>query len=272
MSRHAQHPIDRAVALERGDGGVFHGQTSPDYANMVGPFGGTTAATMLNSVLLDPRRLGDPVALTVNYAGPVVDGRFAIRADALRTNRSTQHWSVAMSQADQICTSATAFFATRRDTWTHTETGFPEVPPAGDLARFDNAAMPPWTRCYDMRFVTGGRPSTGQGVDELDSLSMLWIRDEPPRPLDFVSLTAICDSFFPRIIIRRPQWVPAGTVSLTVYFHADAAQLQRHGAGPLLGVAKASHFGLGYHDQTAEIWSAAGDLLATSHQIVYFKE
>jgi hypothetical protein len=40
----------------------------------------------------------------------------------------------------------------------------------------------------------------------------------------------------------------------------------------VLGVARASHFGKGYHDQVAEIWSRDGLLLATSHQIVYFKE
>jgi hypothetical protein len=73
-------------------------------------------------------------------------------------------------------------------------------------------------------------------------------------------------------MIRRPRWVPAGTVSLTTYFHADAKQLAAEGERPVLGTARASHFGLGYHDQSAEIWSEGGALLATSHQIVYYKE
>ena len=72
--------------------------------------------------------------------------------------------------------------------------------------------------------------------------------------------------------MRRPVRVPAGTVSLTTYFHADTAMLAEQGDRPVLGVARASHFGLGYHDQSAEIWSDAGRLLATSHQVVYFKE
>jgi len=29
---------------------------------------------------------------------------------------------------------------------------------------------------------------------------------------------------------------------------------------------------MGYHDQTAQVWSAERVLLATTHQIVYFKE
>ncbi|MEZ5660406.1 MAG: thioesterase family protein [Burkholderiaceae bacterium] len=272
MTSASSHPIDRAVSLSAAPDGVLIGNTCADYANMVGPFGGATAAVMLNAALIDERRLGDPVALTVNFAGPVADGAFEIEAAAQRTNRSTQHWSVTMRQAGQVCTTATAVFAKRRHTWSSTEAGFPQVPPAASLTRLDNSAYPAWTRCYDMRFVRGARAAHDQAGHEPDSLSMLWIRDDPPRPLDFVSLAAICDSFFPRIVIRRPRRVPAGTVSLTTYFHVDDAQLRAHGAGPVLGVARASHFGLGYHDQSAEIWSEAGELLATSHQIVYYKE
>ena len=40
----------------------------------------------------------------------------------------------------------------------------------------------------------------------------------------------------------------------------------------MLGQTRASHFGRGYHDQSAEIWSDQGALLATSHQVVYYKE
>jgi hypothetical protein len=28
----------------------------------------------------------------------------------------------------------------------------------------------------------------------------------------------------------------------------------------------------GYHDQTAQLWNEAGELLATSMQVVYYKE
>jgi hypothetical protein len=72
--------------------------------------------------------------------------------------------------------------------------------------------------------------------------------------------------------VRRPNWVPIGTVALTTYFHADAAQLAGQGSAPVLGLARALNFGKGFFDQTAEIWSESGALLATTHQVVYFKE
>ena len=79
------------------------------------------------------------------------------------------------------------------------------------------------------------------------------------------------DIFYPRVFVRRRSPTPAGTVSITTYFHANAAQLTQTGTGYLLGQARASAFRNGFSDQSAQIWNEAGVLLASSHQIVYFK-
>ena len=44
------------------------------------------------------------------------------------------------------------------------------------------------------------------------------------------------------------------------------------GTGYLLGRATGQQFRNGYFDQAAQLWSESGALLATSNQIVYFKE
>ena len=46
----------------------------------------------------------------------------------------------------------------------------------------------------------------------------------------------------------------------------------RSARGYLLGRARGQQFRNGYFDQTAQLWSEAGALLATSNQIVYYKE
>jgi acyl-coenzyme A thioesterase PaaI-like protein len=97
------HPLDEALRLEaagNGSPGNWQGHTHADYWNMVGPFGGTTAATALRAILMHPALLGEPVALTVNYAAAVAEGAFTVTARPVRTNRSTQHWAVELSQAD----------------------------------------------------------------------------------------------------------------------------------------------------------------------------
>mgnify|MGYP000885645451 CR=1 FL=1 len=68
------HPFDQALALARQPDGHWLGHTSPAYANMVGPFGGVMAAQAINAVLQHPDRLGEPVAVTVNFASAMADG------------------------------------------------------------------------------------------------------------------------------------------------------------------------------------------------------
>jgi hypothetical protein len=272
------HPLDQALRLEAAGSdspGTWLGHTSPAYWNMVGPFGGTTAATALRAILLHPALLGEPVALTVNYAAALVEGPFTVIARPVRTNRSTQHWTVELSQADAngdsgVVMTATAVTAARRETWSQSDTPMPALalPDAASRLKVSSVA---WTHRYDMRPVRGVIPQVWDGSGA-DSLTQLWVRDDPPRPLDFPALAALSDVFYPRVWLRRATRVPAGTVSITTYFHADRAQLAQCGDGFLFGQAKAQAFRNGFFDQTAQLWSEAGVLLATSTQIVYYKE
>ncbi len=267
------HPFDAAVRLEPQADGRLLGRTSPAYANMVGPFGGVTAACMLQAVRQHPARIGEPIALTVNFAGALADGEFLVAARPARTNRSTQHWVVEATQHDETAVTATAVFAVRRETWGAREAVPPaDVPPAESLLpRASAADAPPWTRHVEMRFVRGGLPDVFDGVEQPESTSCVWLRDAPPRPLDFAGLASLCDSFFPRVFLRRRKRVPIGTVSMTTYFHADAAMLAAQADRPILGNVRAVNFRNGYFDQSAEVWSDAHELLATTHQVVYFR-
>ena len=269
-SSEPEHIFDAAIALAPSQEGHYTGHTHPAYGNMVGPFGGVIGAALLNAIMQHPLRLGDPLSLTVHFAAPIADGGFSVQARAVRTNRSTQHWYVELIQNEQVAAFATAVTAVRRDTWQALDAVFPQVPPAAGIMPVPPIARAAWTACYEMRFVDGlpGEPDSASDSSE----SRLWIRDLPERPLDFLSLSAICDAFFPRIFVRRPKWVAIGTVALTTYFHADAQQLAAQASAPVLGLARALNFRKGFFDQTAEVWSDAGALLATTHQVVYFKQ
>lgn len=270
------HPFDQALALSPQGDGRWQGRPHPAYANMVGPFGGVTAAQMLQAVMLHPGRLGEPVALTVNFAAALLDAPFIVEARPARTNRSTQHWSVALTQRDaegaaSTMITATAVTAARRGTWSASDAPMPApLPRPHEIARPHAPRRVRWIERYDMRPLAGHMPMQWDGT-EADSLSQLWLRDEPPRGLDFVSLAAMADVFYPRVWRRRAVMTPAGTVSMTVYFHAGAAELAATGDGYLLGQARAQSFFNGFFDQSAELWNEAGHLLATTHQIVYFK-
>ncbi|OYV01541.1 MAG: acyl-CoA thioesterase [Burkholderiales bacterium PBB5] len=270
------HPFDQAMVLQTQPDGSTTGTTSPDYWNMIGPFGGITAAAALNAVLQHPQCLGEPIALTVNFAGAMLAGGYVARARPARTNRSTQHWIVELLQADdsgalQVTTTATAVTALRRSTFGGGDQPLPTVPPPAEVPRVHPPAGVEWLARYEMRPVHGAVPLAWDGQEGTDTTTRLWMRDDIPRALDFCSLAALADVFFPRIWLRRAQRVPVGTVSMTVYFHAGAAQLADNGPAHLLAQATGQEFRHGFFDHSGQLWRADGLLLATTHQIVYFK-
>lgn len=272
------HPFDQALQLVADPAApdLLHGTTSPAYDNMVGPYGGITAASLVQAIWQHPQRLGEPLALTLNFASGTAAGPYQISATPVRTTRSTQHWVLALTQLDaagqaQVVITATAMTALRRDTWQINDVPMPPVALPQTLARAELKNAMEWLNRYDMRFVTGPIPAQWNGSGT-DSLTQLWVRDEPLRPLDFASLTAMSDVFYPRLWLRRATRVPVGTVSMTIYFHASNAQLHHSGCGYLLGQARAQVFRHGFFDQTAQVWDESGTLLVTSHQLVYFKQ
>ncbi len=268
------HPFDEATALASAGSGRFTGRTSPAYANMAGPFGGITAATLLRAAIEHPERRGDPVALTVNFCAAIATGDFEVEARLLRGGKSTQHWQVELRQdAIGVAASALVVFGAPRQTWSHRPISAPAVPPAEAVEPWTMPGLPAWIDRYDFRFVAGAPNWRGKtGAEPQSAQSRLWLRDAPDRPLDHLSLAALSDAFFIRIFQVRGGLVPVGTVTLSTYFFADQATLARQAARPLLGTADAKIFAGGFFDQTAELWADDGNLLATSTQVVWYKE
>ena len=273
------YSFDAAIALQVDPTveGIYSGHTHPAWTNMVGPFGGITAAALLNAVMLHPKRLGEPITLTVNFCAAVSDGPYHIQAVAARTNRSTQHWTITLQQSGETVITATAVTALRRQTWGVNDCSMPVVNPPETYAL---AYSPlPWTTRYQMRPLVGALPAVWDDAKS-SSLTHLWVRDAEQRALDMVALAALCDVFFPRIYLRRAKLVPIGTVSLTTYFHCDAGQLAElqgmgehaDSRGYVLGQAQGLCFRNGFFDQTASVWSSNGTLLTNTHQTVYYKE
>jgi acyl-CoA thioesterase len=266
-----QHLFDAGVALQPA-GNILRGRTHPAWRNFIGPFGGLTAAQALNGVLQHRSRIGDPVSLTVNFAAAVEDGDFGVVAKPVRTNRSTQHWIVTLEQKGEVVGTATVLTAIRRETWGSSEAYAPRVPRPADVALPQGAPRVEWVKRYEMRFVEGEIAGEWDGRDTGASRTRLWVRDNPPRPLDWLSLAAMSDIFFPRIWLRRATFTPLGTITMTTHFHATQQQLEETGSGYLLGQTQGQGFRSGYFDHTAQLWNEAGTLLATGSQVYYFKE
>ncbi len=276
-----QHLFDQAIHLTpiatEGATTRWAGATHASYWNMIGPFGGTTASVVLQGILGNPLRAGDPISLTLTYANAIREGAFEVVTQLICATRTTQHWSVQLLQGEGdarvVAVNAIAMFAIRRDVWSAPEAVMPQVPPASDCEIFvqpERAVK--WLKSYHFRFLQGSiGPARGGQVDD-DSTSTLWVNEAVERPMDFASLASFCDIFFPRIYLRRGAVVPAGTVSLNIYFHASTQRLAQVGSAPVLCTARAQNFSGGFFDQNAQIWSDDGFLLANTQQMVWYKE
>ncbi|HZW22094.1 thioesterase family protein [Noviherbaspirillum sp.] len=263
------HPFDQAIALSTEGEDLRRGHTSAHYWNAISPFGGTTVATLLQAILTDPRRLGDPLALTVNFAGPLQKGDFMLRVHPVRTGRSTQHWQIEIRQGDdqEPAVTGSAVFAVRRDAWSDTESRMPQADAPERLDRYASPANVPFLSMYDVRYADCNPLAGGK-----DSATQCWISDVPPRPLDFPSIAAQCDTFIPRLFVRKGGPTAISTVTLTINFHVDSAGLQRVEGHHTFAQAKANAFNGGYYDQEGKLWSRNGQLLATTHQMVWYRD
>ena len=267
--------LDQALALQpSGQAGLFEGQTHAGWANMVGPYGGITAALMVQAVM-QSQCLGEPVSLTVNYAAALQDGPYRISARAARTNRATQHWVLELTQtvegAEAVMATATVVTALRREVWRRQDLPLPAVPSPETFAPVRLFESVEWVRRYEIRLIEGGVPEVSDDT-ERDSQTRMWLRDAQQRPMDLPAVAAMSDAFYPRIWLRRARWVPTGTVSLSVFFHASGQELAALGEQYVFAQARAQDFRHGFFDQTAHLWSSSGLLLASAHQIVYYKE
>jgi acyl-CoA thioesterase len=267
-----EHLFDEATRVTAGDS-RWQGHTSDDYWAFVGPFGGATAATILRALIDHPQRSGDPLSLTVNFCAPIGQGAFDLDVRLVKANRSSQHWSVEMTQnGEDVATFATAVFAERRPSWSHQAATFPQSTPFEATLPYTKLSLA-WARQYDFRFVEG-EPKFGTAVpftQPASAYSKLWIADRVPRKIDLLSLMSMSDAFFGRPFHIRGEMMPFGTVSLTTYFHADAEDLAAEDTSRVLAAADGKRFHKSYGDQSGELWSPNGRLLATTHQIAYFK-
>ena len=270
MLTRTQHLFDEATRVVAGDS-RWQGRTSPDYYAFVGPFGGFTAATILRALIEHPQRAGDPLALTVNYCAPIAEGEFDLDVRLVKANRSSQHWCVELSQGSgDVATLATAVFAERRPSWSHQAAQMPEAKPF--------ATIPPYTK--------SPRPGSSNMISASSTAIRILRRPRPRRPAPIQSCGSAtacrgrstccrwcrCRTLFSRRVFHaRRELVPFGTVTLTTYFHLSAEDLAAEDITHVLACADAKIFNRSYQDQSGELWSPSGKLIATTTQMGYFK-
>ncbi|MDP2214229.1 thioesterase family protein [Phenylobacterium sp.] len=261
------HDFDEALPLHPAGPRLWDSRIDKRYWNMIGPWGGWTAALLLKAVLAEGDHGGTPVAMTVNLMGGLDESPLSLSTRPVRQGKSVEFWTSELIQNNAAVAMAMVTLGQRRETFSTHEASFPDgvTPPEAIEGVPGRAGF--FTAMFETRQVSGSAPL--QAND--DSLTRTWVRDHQARPLDYPLLAGLADVFAPRIFYRSPERRPASTVSMSVYFHATPAELAAVGGDFVLAQAQARRFESGFFDQHGALWSRDGVLLATTEQLCWFK-
>ncbi len=265
--------FNESLVLTPAESGVFNAQTDPRYWMMKGPFGGWVSAIMLKAAMAAVETPEHPLSITINFFQPITERDVKLVVTPQQLTRTLSFLKVDAIQLvdgkDQLAASAMVILGRRRGNVQFKELAPPEHLPQPETLEPVSARVgaPPFFTNYELRPIIG-RPF--QEAD--DSYTLAYARDYPPSPLDVISLTALADIPSPRLFHRRAGFVPIATVTLSVYFHGLPQEIDAQGDRPVIMAARARLIQAGFFDQTLEIWSSSGALLATSEQMVWFKD
>lgn len=264
------HIFDEATRFEtvsREEGRAsFHGAAHPGFKNMIGPYGGWNAAMMAKTII----EAGEPdmrlASLTTEFLLAPDVGPVALEAECDRRGKNTQFWSAYMKapEGGAKYNKAMGILTRPRGTVEWVEGERPDAPPPEECERFPLPME--WTKVMEMRGAANPPfKSTGS------TRSTAWVRLDPGRALDPVSLVALADTPTPRVfyIIGKPDLI--ATISMTVYLHATDEDYAAVGSDYMLVEASGARGGNGIYDQHARMWSRDGRLMATTQQIVNYR-
>lgn len=264
------HPFDAATALEPAGPGRWRASLHRAWWIFAGPNGGYVAAILLQAmraaVGADDRF---PRSLTVHYLRPPAEGRLDLAVTVERAGRSLTFVSLRAEQEGKLCALATGAFAPPVEGFAFDDTAMPDVPPASAIERATPppGTAPPLIENFDLRPAVGPWP-TGRGDEAVIGA---WVRLDPPRPVDALTLAILADTLVPAPFVRLGHPAAAPTIELTLHFRtSDPAALPPSDAHCLV-VMRAALAREGFFSEDAEVWSPSGTLLVQARQLALLR-
>lgn len=257
--------LDTAVG-PTGDG-TFAARIDPGWWIVDGPNGGYVAAILLRAgqAVLDgaSRR---PLIVTVHYARKPREGPVTVQATVERVGRRVATVTARMDQDDRMLALATLTFTSPADeVLGHCAVAVPEVPPPEECEPFpppDAALRIPLNDRYEQRWALGDPPFSGSERAEAGG----WLRTEDAREVDALLATAFADGWIPPLfaLADEPGSLAVPTVELTVHLHGG---LPRPAGEWVLAHFRSPVAVGGYVEESGELWSRDGRLLARVRQL-----
>jgi acyl-CoA thioesterase len=256
--------FDADTAVTALGDGRFDARIDRGWWVLSGPNGGYLAAIVLRAMqegLNDSTRA--PRSLHVRYLKAPAEGPIELRTQVVRAGRSLTVMAAQLFQADVELVQGSATFSGPFSEIAFQDARMPAARPLAECPPIFKAI--PMNSRYDMWRAIGGEFRQCE-----DAVTGGWIRLEEPRRVDALFLAAVWDAWPPAVFARAMDARFRGavpTVEASVYFRESF---------PVSDLAAEAHVLLrvetlkaqdGIADESGEIWSADGRLLAQSRQL-----
>jgi acyl-CoA thioesterase len=256
--------FDQDTALAPLADGRFAGSVSESFWVQSGPNGGYLAAIALRgaaAAVPEPERA--PRSLHVRYLSAPKAGAFELGTDVIRRGRSMTTVGVRMTQEGRDFALASACFSDAFSAIAFQDCAMPQALPIEHGVPVEKRIA--MNHQFDMlRAIGGGERASPR------ALSGGWIRFADPRPIDALALAALWDSWPPAVFARAFEQRFRGavpTVEVSVYFRRRVPLPRAAVADYVLLQVESTMADEGVAEESAEIWSHDGLLLAQSRQL-----
>ncbi len=239
--------------------------TQPWYQGK-GAYGGVVAGVALRALEHHVGAAERPVrSLTAHFCAPAVEGEAEVLTRIERAGRLVTHATARVENAaGVVCVASATFGAARGGTMEYFELTRPEVPSPHEVPVVpDDVPMPTFCRFFEYRFCLGGAPYSGGQVAETGG----WIRPREPLPLDAPLCVGLMDAYPPSVLTRVDGFQAAATVDFRMdFFHALPRPGLREDAH-ILRTGRSRQAAEGYAEDSQQLWTEGGELLAQCHQL-----
>ena len=278
MNQQGAYHLDLDTGIRCNEAGEFEAvysvQISDQWRVIVGPNGGYLAALMLKAMRDQILRVGDKPTrnLTLQYLNPSKPGPAEISVRCEKVSKRLAVLTARLTQADVLITIATAHFGDARMDVNFKDYPMPSCDPPTAVAQ-ERWMSPshPWYVSFRDQFEQCTTLGAFPPAQAEQALSGGWIRFRDRRPLDDIGLAAISDAWYPSLVTKRlDASFHCPTLEHTVYYHSEPTAQDLDQFCLVQFEAKASSEG--FVEETGCIWSASGQVLATTHQLAALTE
>lgn len=257
--------FDRDTALTPLTEGSFRGRVSEDFWVQSGPNGGYLAAiAMRGATAIVPEAERVARSLHVRFLAAPKAGEIELLAETVRKGRSMTTIAVRMRQDGRDFLHASACFSEPFSAIAFQDCRMPEALPLAQATPIEPRI--PLNHRFELRRAIG--PQAERGAER--ALSGGYIRFSDPRPIDVLALAALWDSWPPAVFARAFEQRFRGavpTVEASIYFRRRTPLPQAKPDDFVLLKVETTMANEGVCEESSEIWSTDGLLLAQGRQL-----